>query len=156
MKRQQLAFRTFEHTWDRSERWAFVALPPGRLPVTATETEAIRALLAFERSAPAAAAATAYRAGLARWPANLVLAMGLGNTLYAAGDHAGAEAAFRAAGDRHDAAAAWNNLARVLLERGRIDEARAAAGRALRRAGPLEDAVRATLDEIRAREGRRP
>lgn len=156
MKRQQLAFRTFEHTWDRSGRWAFVALPPGRLPVTATETEATRALLAFERSAQPAAAATAYRAGLARWPANLVLAMGLGNTLHAAGDEGGAEAAFRAAAERHNAPAAWNNLARVLLERGRLTEARAAAGRALGRAGPLEDAIRATLDEIGAREQRRP
>ncbi|WP_246116332.1 PA2778 family cysteine peptidase [Denitromonas halophila] len=86
MKRQELAFSTFEHTWERGGRWAFVVTPPGSLPATASESEATRALVAFEHNAPPNAAARAYQQALARWPDNLTLAMGLGNTLYAQGE----------------------------------------------------------------------
>lgn len=63
MKRQELSFTTFENTWQRSERWAFVALPPGRLPAMVTEAEASRALVAFERNSPPSASATAHGSG---------------------------------------------------------------------------------------------
>lgn len=130
MERQVLPIDTFERTWDRAGRWAFVALPPGQLAASADELQTTRAMVAFEKAAPAREAVTVYRAGLARWPASLTLAIGLGNSLYKAGDLAGAEAAFRAAADRHDAPAAWTNLAHVLNEQGRPVEARAAAARA--------------------------
>lgn len=148
VKREAISLRTFEHTWNRSERWAFVALPPGRLPVTAGETEATRALVQFERSAPAERSAEAYRSGLARWPGNATLAMGLGNALYASGDLSGAEAVFRQAAETHDLAAAYNNRAHVLLELGRHDEARRAAESGLRAAGPLRQTLIETLDAI--------
>jgi hypothetical protein len=148
VKRETISLRTFEHTWNRSERWAFVALPPGRLPVTASESEAARALLQFVRKAPAAKAAEAYRGGLARWPANAVLAMGLGNSLHASGDLAGAEAVFRHTAETHGLAAAYNNQALVLLELGRHAEARRAAERGLKVAGPLRQTLLETLGTI--------
>lgn len=148
IKRQEISLRTFEHTWNRSQRWAFVALPPGRLPATATEAEATRALVAFERNAPAGASVQAYRSGLERWPDNATLAMGLGNALYAAGEKRGAEAAFRLAAEAHDLAAAHNNHARVLLELGRRTEARRAAERGLAVAGPLRPTLLETLEAI--------
>lgn len=147
-ERETLGFRTFEHTWERAGRWAFVALPAGELPVTADEAETVRALVAFERNAAADASVIAYRAGHARWPDNLVLAMGLGNALYSAGDRAAAANAFRDAATRHDSAAAYNNLARVLLELGRRAEAREAATRAVGLGGPLRDTALATLRAI--------
>lgn len=150
MKRQAMSLRTFEHTWGRSGRWAFVTTPPGRLPRTASEDEATRALVAFERNAPPEAAAQAYRGGLARWPDSATLAMGLGNALYAGGDKAGAEAVFRRAADAHGLAAAYNNHARVLLELGRPAEARRAAERGLAVAGPLHETLRETLRAIDA------
>ena len=147
MKRQALALRTFEHTWKRGGHWAFVALPPDRLAATATEAADTEALVAFERAAAPEAAATAYRAGLQRWPHSYTLQMGLGNALHAFGDLAGAEAAFGRAADTHGQAAAHNNRARVLLALGRPAEARQAAERGLAVAGPL----RATLvDTLRA------
>ena len=148
MQRQEMSLRTFENTWSRSERWAFVALPPGRLPATAGEAEATRALVAFERSAPPAAAAQAYRSGLDRWPGSATLAMGLGNALYAAEDPGGAEAAFRRVAEAHDLAAAYNNHARVLLELGRHDEARRAAERGLAVAGAMRQTLLDTLEAI--------
>ncbi len=150
MKRQELSLRTFEHTWRRGGQWAFVALPPERLPATASEDETVRALVAFERTAPPAAALQAYRSALARWPGNPTLAMGLGNTLYAAGDKHGAEAAFRRVAEAHGLAAAYNNRAQVLLELGRRDEARAAARRGLAVAGPLRPQLLETLHAIDA------
>jgi hypothetical protein len=155
MERQALSLRTFEHTWRRSERWAFVTLKPGALPVTVTEAEATRALVAFERNAPPAAAAQAYRSGLERWPDNPTLAMGLGNALYAAGDRHGAEAVFRRTGAAHDLAAAHNNHARVLLELGCRDAARHAAERGLAVAGTLRSTLIQTLEAIEAATGSR-
>ncbi|MBT0964108.1 PA2778 family cysteine peptidase [Denitromonas iodatirespirans] len=148
LERQQLAFSTFEHTWDRSGRWAFVVTPPGALPTTASEAEVTRALVAFEHNAPPAAAARAYRSALARWPDNLTLAMGLGNTLYAQGETSGAAAVFRDAAQRHDDAAAYNNLAIVLLEQGRRDEARRAAQRAVSLGGPFQAQAADTLKRV--------
>ncbi|HRP96105.1 MAG TPA: PA2778 family cysteine peptidase [Rhodocyclaceae bacterium] len=146
--RQALALRTFEHTWARGGHWAFVALPPGRLPATADEPEATRALVAFERSADPQAAVRAYAAALARWPHSLTLAMGLGNAHYAAGEHAAAEQVFRAAAHRHDAPAAYNNLAVLLFERGEREAASLAARHALRQGGPHAGAARKTLEMI--------
>ncbi|ATE61536.1 PA2778 family cysteine peptidase [Thauera sinica] len=156
IERQELPFATFEHTWERAGRWAFAALPPGRLPATADEAEATRALVAFERAAPPRQAVQAYAAGLARWPDSLTLAMGLGNAQYAAGDLEAARRAFADAAQRHDAVVAYNNLASVLLALGRGTQAREAALKAVDKAGdgPLADSARATLrsvDEAAAR-----
>jgi predicted double-glycine peptidase len=153
IRRQALALRTFEHTWARGGYWAFVALPPGRLPATAEEAEATRALVAFERSAKPGAAVQAYAAALERWPDSLTLAIGLGNAQYAAGDLAAAEQAFRDAAQRHEAAPAYNNLAVVLLERGNCETARAAALHAVALGGPLYGAARDTLRLIDSSDG---
>ncbi len=148
-EREKLPLRTFEFTWARGARWAIAVLPPGRLPVTALEADALEAAIGFERAAPPLRAAAAYRALLARWPANPLAGVGLGNSLHAAGDAAGAAAAFDAVAQRHDSAVAWNNLARLRLEAGDRTGARAAAERAVRRAESAEpawrEAARATL-----------
>lgn len=148
MKRQQMALRTFEHTWARANQWAFVALPPGQLPATALETDAVRALVAFERSAAPDQAARAYAAGLQRWPDNLVLAIGLGNARYAAGDLPGAEQAFRLAAERHASSAAWNNLAVILDEQGRHSAAITAARKAVELSGADDKGPRETLRRL--------
>ena len=136
-RRQSLPMRTFEHTWTRAGSWAFVALRPGELSATADETAVVEASVGFERAAPPADAASAYRAALARWPDNLSLAMGLGNSLHAAGDRSAAAEAFRRAADRHRSAPAWINLAQTLLDLGQP----AAALQAARAASALGDAA---------------
>ncbi len=138
VERDVFAWRTFEHTWARGGHWAVVVLPAGRWPATATEPEAAAAAVGFERAAPPRVAEAAYAALLARWPASLTGAIGLGNTRHAAGDLSGAAEAFAQAAERHDSAAAWNNLARVRAALGQTDAAREAARRAVRRAEAAE------------------
>lgn len=148
-QRETLPLRTFEYTWARSGHWAIAVLPPDRLPATATEASAQDAAVGFERAARPADAAKAYRTLLARWPGNLLAGIGLGNTLAAAGDAAGARAAFETVAQRHDSAVAWINLSRLRLDAGERAGARAAAERGVQRAESAEpawrDAAHATL-----------
>lgn len=152
-RREVLSIFTFDHTWARSERWALLVLAPGTAPPAGIESGPYTdAALALERLGDVPAARAAYRAGHARWPDVLPLAIGLGNTAYAQGDLDAAEQALRAAATTHpDSDAALNNLAHVLMERGGLDEAEALAQRAVDLAGPQLAVARATLADIRAK-----
>jgi tetratricopeptide (TPR) repeat protein len=96
----------------------------------------VAAVVALERVAPAAAR-RAYTTALERWPGNLSARIGQGNAAYLLRDLQGAEAAYRQATRLHPQAAdAWNNLAQTLLELRQLDEALAAAQRAVIIGGP--------------------
>ena len=138
IRRDVMSLRTFEFTWARGGRWAIVALPPGQLPATAREADAVDGALGFGRVGAPADAARAWTAVHQRWPANLLAALGLGNALHAAGELAGAERAFEEAARQHDSAAAWNNLASTRDSLGDRAGARAAAARAVERARAAE------------------
>jgi tetratricopeptide (TPR) repeat protein len=154
MRRQEMPLDTFEHTWARSERWAFVVLAPGRLPAAAGEAAVTQGLIAFARVAPPAAARRSYEAAVRRWPGNLALLTGLGNAAVGSGDLPAALAAFEAGVRAHpDVSAAHNNLAAALMELGRLDEARISARRAIELGGEWADIARQTLAEIDQRAG---
>lgn len=129
--RKEMAMRTLEHTWARSNFWAFVALPPGAWPVTAQAAAVVEAAVGFERSATPAQSLRVYESASQRWPDQLTLAMGLGNSAYAVGDKPRAAEVFRAAAERHGSGAAWVNLAQVLLELGQREAAMDAARQAV-------------------------
>ncbi len=75
--------------------------------------------------------------------------MGLGNARYALGDLTGAPEAFGPAACIHpEAAPALNNLAQVLGELGRRDEAVRAARRAVALGEPHSELYRQTLTEL--------
>jgi tetratricopeptide (TPR) repeat protein len=153
-ERFEMTLSTFKRTWARSQHWGFVAKRPGELPASIEADSAARALVAFEKNAPPASAVQAYTAASARWPDNLVLAMGLGNSAYRQGDIALARNAFELATQHHpDSAAAHNNLASVLMEQGQLTEARAHAEQALKLASDdgLKHQVQQTLDQIEAK-----
>lgn len=152
-ERQRMHWRTFEHTWARGGHWAFVALPPGELAVAADEATTAQAAVAFERVAAPASAARVYQAMLARWPDNLVAAIGAGNARAAGGDIDGALRAFEAAAARHDSAVAWNNLAMLRWQRGDAAGARAALERAERRVALAEPAFAAAVQATRRKLG---
>jgi peptidase C39-like protein/tetratricopeptide repeat protein len=150
--RQTMPIPVFEYVWKDEEHWAMVAVPPGRVPVTATEARYGNAVIALEKSGHVENAHVAYSAMLKRWPASLVGLMGSGNTAYALKDLAAAESAFRQAARHHpESPSAFNNLAHVLAERGKLDEAIAAAERAVSLGGPLLPSAQATLNGVRSK-----
>lgn len=149
-EREVMPLSTFEHTWKRSGYWGMVTVPPARLPATAEEGAAEAALVAFEKSAGAVHARTAYANALRRWPHNLALQLGYGNAAYAERDRRAAVAAFlRATEDHPDSAPAFNNLATVLSELGKFDQARQAAERAVALGGIWRDIAQATLQSVK-------
>jgi tetratricopeptide (TPR) repeat protein len=133
-EREVMGLALFERTWARGAHWSFVASRPGELPATATEVDALQAAIAFERVASPARAARAYDSVVARWPRNLLAALGQGNARAALGDLPGAASSFEHAAREHDSAAAWHNLAVMRWRSGDADAARVAATRALARA----------------------
>jgi tetratricopeptide (TPR) repeat protein len=151
-ERLTMPISTFEHTWARSDFWGMTATPYDRLPRTVQENAAVSALVAYEKAADPGRAYKAYEIGLQRWPSNLTLRMGSGNAAYAAGNRVAAEEAFRTASRDHpDSAAAFNNLASVLADLDRLDEAQSAAERAMALGGPWRDIAKSTLADIEAR-----
>ncbi len=149
--RQRVSMPVFQNTWDRAENWGLLVLPPGELPATATEGRFVEAVLGLEKARQPEAAVQGYRAALSRWPRNLTVMMGLGNSYYALGDLKNSEAAFRQAAESHPReGAAFNNLAHVLLAQGRREEALATARQAVAMGGPHQEVFRKTLEEIQA------
>ena len=140
----------FEKIWKEEKYWAMVAIPPDRVPATASEARYTAAVVALEQTGQTRSAITAYDTLLKRWPRSLAGPLGRGNAAYALYDLATAEDSFRQATvDHPDAAAAFNNLAQVLAERGKLDEALPAAERAVSLGGPLLVITQATPAEIR-------
>lgn len=156
LERKPVPLAVFEYFWRKEGRWAMVAVPPQRVPVTATEPRYAEAVIALEKTGQIARAAAAYDAMLQRWPASLAALMGRGNTAHALGDLALAETAFREAAKRHpNATAAYNNLAQTLADRGKLEEARAVAEHAVALGGPLRERAAATLEGIRKKQSAR-
>jgi len=149
-QRQVLPFTTFEHTWERAGYWAMLALPPGRMPRTATEAAYISAAVALENAGRTQDAEAAYDSALKLWPHNLTARIGMGNTAYAQGDVPRAESAYRQATlDHPDSAIAFNNLAQTLADQQRYAEALAAASQAVSLGGAEQAAASETLEQIK-------
>jgi tetratricopeptide (TPR) repeat protein len=117
----------------------------------ATKHNYISAVLGLEMARQWRAAIEGYNTALARWPDSLSARMGLGNSYYALGNLESAEAAFREATLRfpYDGMA-FNNLAQVLWDQGKQQDALEAAYRAVDLGGPLVEEYRRTLKEIQA------
>jgi tetratricopeptide (TPR) repeat protein len=151
-KRKVMSYHLFEKTWARSNYWGLMVLEPGQMPVLAKENAYLAAVVGLEKSRHFQAAAAGYQAALTRWPHSLAAGMGLGNSRYAMGDLNGAERAFREATESHpQSAAAYNNLAYVLMEQGRLPQALAAAKKAVALGGRQISESEKTLQEIRSR-----
>lgn len=129
--RMEISMFAFERTWARGQYWAMLALKPGQLPATA-EPQAYTAAAATLERTDARGAQQAFAAALQRWPDDRAALLGAGNTAYALGQRDAAAKAYRQAVLKHpDFADGWNNLAQVLLELNRRQEASQAIARAV-------------------------
>jgi tetratricopeptide (TPR) repeat protein len=148
--RRRMSWTLFMRTWKRADYWGLVVLPSDQLPASADEQSYLRAVLGLEQARQFKGAAAAYTAALERWHSSLGALMGLGNSRYALGDLIGAEQAFRHAAEAHPkTGASFNNLAHVLAEQGRYNEALQMAIRAVDIGGPNRSLYLRTLKEIR-------
>jgi len=150
--RQTTALRVFERTWARSDYWGMLVLPPTRLPSTVKEQNYLSAVLGLEKARQWEAAAQGYHTAMNRWPDNLAARIGLSNSYYALGHLSLAETALREASIRFPREGIiFNNLAQVLYEQGKYDEALETARRAVGLGGDFIDEFRRTLEDIKAR-----
>ena len=147
--RKKTSFRTFENTWARGDHWGLLVLPPDRLPVTVQEQSWISAVVGLEKARQWQAAVRGYQTALHRWPQSLSAHIGLSNSYYAMGDLASAAAVLHTATARfpHEGVA-FNNLAQILWEQGKKQEALKAARKAVKLGGPHAELFKKTLDEI--------
>jgi tetratricopeptide (TPR) repeat protein len=149
--RKQLSMDVFKATWGRSRNWGILILPPDRLPVTAELPKFISAVIGLEQAGQWTAAIEGYGTALKSWPSSLAARIGLGNCWYALGQLAAAEEVLREASRQFpDEGVVFNNLAQVLFERHKQQEALEAARRAVELGGSLVEAYRKTLAEIQA------
>lgn len=125
-------FALFEKTWQRAGHWALVVVEPGSIPATASAGAYLAAVIDMEQVGRLESAREGYRSALRRWPNHLLALAGSGNTAYALGDYAAAEAAYRRALALDPARPdLWNNLAYALAQLRRREDSLAAIARAL-------------------------
>ena len=149
--RKRTSLRTFENTWARSDYWGLAVLPPYRLPASADETAFVLAIVGLENARQWDAAAIGYQTALNYWPNNLSAHIGLSNSLYAQGKLKFAESVLRKTTDLFpNEGVAFNNLAQVLWDQGKKQEAIRTARRAVRLGGPFVEQYRQTLDEFQS------
>jgi tetratricopeptide (TPR) repeat protein len=151
-ERLVMPFTAFERTWIKSGYWAMVVTAPDRIPVTATESGWIKAMVGLERAGNRDATIAGYRAALERWPDNLPAAIGLANQHHERGAMLEAALVLRRALKLHPrSTVAMNNLAQTLSDEGRNGEALLQIDQALQLHGPFESEVLATRQLILGR-----
>ncbi|UCC56051.1 MAG: PA2778 family cysteine peptidase [Gammaproteobacteria bacterium] len=151
--RERVMMKTgkFMRSWELANNWALVTLRPGEFPVNPDESRYLQAVAAMESTGKVEAAATFYQAALERWPVSTLAMFGLGNSYYTQGKLQRAEMQYRRLlAIQPSNAAARNNLAQVLADRGCSDAAFAEVDAALD-ITPQDSPIRKSLLEIRAR-----
>jgi tetratricopeptide (TPR) repeat protein len=150
--RKVMSFGVFEKTWARSNYWGILVLRPTELPALPLEINYVAAVAGLERARQYRAAVNGYQTALRRWPESLPAGMGLGNSYYALGELKESEKALKKTIQlRPDEGSAYNNLAQVLMEQGRLPEALSSARKAVSLGGPLQAVYHETLKEIESK-----
>jgi hypothetical protein len=156
-KRRSERASRFLRSWELADRWGFVAVQPGEIPATAVPDTYMRALVGASEQLEPTDVGQAYAAALARWPDDALVLFLTASREHAADNLAPAETLYRkllAIEPAH--AAAHNNLANVLLERGCLEEAEREARAALAIAGSDGEFAAAIAGTIRDIESAAP
>lgn len=127
----RLPASAFMATWNRSERWARVILPPNQVPATAQPLPFLMAAHDLETTQQVMAAKSAYKTAADTWSDQPAALLGLGNIAYEEGKWAEAETHYRAMTLRFpEISAGWNNLAEALSKQGKDEESSAMLNKA--------------------------
>ena len=131
-RRKQSRAKDFLRSWQMANNWGMVALSPGEMPASTTPRRLLAAVAQAEPMLSILSRKRAYLAALDRWPENITARFGYAHALHAAGELSAAEGNYRAIVNQYPRhAAALNNLAEVVADRGCYTQATAIARRAL-------------------------
>ena len=131
-RRRTTPIATFLRTWRRGDYWGIVLLRPDELPAIVDRQRYLSTISALEETGRYEAAAQAWRKAAARWPTDRVVLFGLANVEYGRGNLEAAATGYSALLEVDaEHVAARNNLAWVLAEQGRFEEARREIAKAL-------------------------
>ena len=131
-RRKQSRAKDFLRSWQMASNWGMVALSPGEMPASTTPRRLLAAVAQAEPMLSILSRKRAYLAALDRWPENITARFGYAHALHAAGELTAAEGNYRAIVNQYPRhAAALNNLAEVVADRGCYTQATAIARRAL-------------------------
>lgn len=146
----RMPLATFERTWQRAGQWAYVVMPPGEIPATASADKYLLAAYDLERAGFKQLALESYRGAAIKWPQNITALMALGNSEYSMGNMTQAQSMFtRVIQQEPKDGSAWNNMAYALAGGG----CRQAAVSAVQCANLLEPTdynIKQSLSEISA------
>jgi len=149
IQRKLMSFQVFEKTWARGNYWGLLILQSNQLPAAVKEDLFLKAVMGLEEARQFRAAIMGYQTALIQWPKNLTALIGIGNCYYALGELENAEEILRRAIRFHPKSGpAFNNLAQILFEQGREQEALAAAKKAVSLGGAIRSVYQKTLEEI--------
>jgi hypothetical protein len=149
----ELPLREFERRWVAGNRQSVMAVAPGELPTTADAGDyhaALSALQQIDATDPELEAA--YQRGLEEWPEDRNLLMGFGQYLMDSGQYFQASDVFSETMNLYPGyGMAHNNMARALIELGRLDEARFHANEAVATDDEFNEIYVQTLEVINRR-----
>ncbi|WP_455376515.1 PA2778 family cysteine peptidase [Kaarinaea lacus] len=149
IENHKMTVEQFERTWQRAKKWAMVAMRPGQLPATAEPVNLIKAAAYFEKKQKLELSRSFYQSAVDRWPDQLIALMAMANASYQIGELATASQFYRKTIQVNEGyAPAHNNLALVLMEQGKLDEARQHAVLAVNIGGSRGEKYRETLEQI--------
>jgi tetratricopeptide (TPR) repeat protein len=146
----RLPLATFERTWQRAGQWAYVVMPPGDIPITASPNNYLLAAYDLERAGFEQLALESYRGAATKWPDNVAALMALGNSEYSMGNMAQAQSMFtRVIQQEPEDGSAWNNMAYALAAGG-CHQAAVSAVQCASQLAPTDDNIKQSLSEISA------
>jgi hypothetical protein len=131
-RRRLESLPTFTASWRAGNNWALVTVAPDRPPATASAKEYARSLADGEKLLPPAVLDAAWTAAADRWPGDATVLFGAANAAYAGGRLQAADSYYQSLlALAPDHAAARNNRANLLLDRGCLAAASAEVRAAL-------------------------
>lgn len=148
-KRLVRPFDNFERTWQRTDYWALIIVPPDQVPVTASAKRYLQATLDLEQTGHVEAANKAYSTATKRWPDNLLAHTGLGNTAYALKKFVLSKLAYQQGLELSPQShQLWNNLAYAQARLGKKEASMIAINQAIQLA-PDNQNYQDSLEELK-------